>query len=134
LGTSLLMGATRLYAAPSPSFSNLLSGQSYFMNGGLRAFYGKGNGNAEFVAVDMPGEKRHGILTHPALMAQLARPQKTHPINRGLFVRTKLLCQELQPPAFDVPQLPDAPVMGVTTREEVAEHPKNPMCAACHAL
>jgi hypothetical protein len=74
---------------------------------------------------DMPGEKRHGILTHPALMAQLARPQKTHPINRGLFVRTKLLCQELQPPAVDVPQLPDAPVMGVTAKRCLAASARN---------
>jgi hypothetical protein len=134
LSTSLLMSATQLYTGPSPNLTALLSGESYFLNGTLRAFYGKGTGGADFVATDLAGEKRHGILTHPALMAQLARPQKTHPINRGLFVRGKLLCQELSPPLEDVPQLPDVPVMGVTTRDEVAAHSKNPMCAACHTL
>lgn len=134
LGTSLLMSATQLYSTPSPNITSLFSGQSYYLNGTLRAFYGKGSGGADFVATDLPGESRYGILTHPALMAELARPQKTHPINRGLFMRTKLLCQELTPPGGDIPPLPEAPVMGVTTRDEVAEHSKNPMCASCHAL
>jgi hypothetical protein len=136
LSTSLLMNATQLYSGPAPSITALFSGQSYFMNGALRAFYGKGAAaGAEFTAVDLPGENRHGILTHPALMAQIARPQKTHPINRGLFVRGKLLCQELHAPdGIDIPQLPDAPMTGVTTREEVAAHAKDPTCAACHVL
>jgi hypothetical protein len=134
LGKSLLMSATQLYAGPAPRFTALLGGQTYYLDGTLRAFYGKGAGGAEFAATEMAGEQRHGLLTHPALMAQLARPQKTHPINRGLFVRGKLLCQELHPPQGDIPQLPEAPVTGVTTREEVAEHSSNPACSACHAL
>jgi hypothetical protein len=134
LGTSLLMSATELYRGPAPNFTALFSGQSYFLNGPLRAYYGKGTGAAEFAATDLAGEGRHGIVTHPALMAQLARPQKTHPINRGLFVRGKLLCQELHPPDGDIAQLPEVTVTGVTTREEVSEHSKNPMCAGCHTL
>jgi hypothetical protein len=135
LSTSLLMNATQLYARPSPLLSALLTGESYFMNGSLRTFYGKGSGAAEFTAVDLPGEDRHGILTHPGLMAALARPQKTHPINRGLFVRTKLLCQELHPPdGVEIPDLPEVPMAGVTTRQEVSAHSTNPVCAGCHAL
>jgi hypothetical protein len=135
LATSLLMNATQLYTQPKPLLSALLSGQSYYLNGSLKAFYGKGSGAAEFTAVDMPGEDRHGILTHPALMAALARPQKTHPINRGLFVRTKLLCQELHPPdGVDIPDLPEVPMAGVTTRQEVAAHSTNPSCSACHTV
>ena len=66
-------------------------------------------------------------------MAQIARPQKTHPINRGLFFRTKLLCQEMPaPPAgLTIPALPEGATMGVTTREEILDHTK-PECAACH--
>ena len=44
LGTSLLMSATELYRGPTPNFTALFSGQSYFLNGPLRAFYGKGTG------------------------------------------------------------------------------------------
>jgi hypothetical protein len=134
LSSSLLMTATSLYSSPTPSIDKLFSGQSYFLNDKLRAFYGRGTGTADFQPVEFAGEGRVGLMTHPALLAQLARPQKTHPINRGLFVRGKLLCQELvQPPGVMIPALPDAPVMGVTTREEVLDHAK-PECAACHNL
>jgi hypothetical protein len=134
LGTSLLMSATQLYQGTSPNISGLLGGQSYYMNGTLRAFYGMPGGGADFTAVDLPNEGRSGILTHPALLAQLARPQKTHPINRGLFVRGKLLCQEMvPPPGLMFPPLPEAPVMGVTTREEIIDHAR-PECKACHDL
>ena len=55
LGTSLLMSATQLYTGASPSISALFSGGSYFLDGGLRAFYGKGNGGPEFVATELAG-------------------------------------------------------------------------------
>jgi hypothetical protein len=135
LGSSLLMSATKLYGEAAPNISSLMSGQSYFLNDMLRAFYGKGTGGADFAAVDFAGEGRVGLMTHPALLAQLARPQKTHPINRGLFVRGKLLCQELvQPAGLMIPALPEAPTMGVTTREEVVEHSTKPECTVCHRL
>jgi hypothetical protein len=134
LGRSLLLGATELYKTPAPRITALFSGDTYFLDGTLRGFYGKGTGGPDFAPTALAGEGRHGILTHPALMAQLARPQKTHPINRGLFVRGKLLCQEMHPPQGEIAQLPEAPVQGVTTRQEVSEHSKNPMCSACHAL
>jgi hypothetical protein len=135
LGTSLLMSATELYAKPEASLSSLLSGESYFLDGNLRTFYGKAGAGAGFAATAFPGEKRFGLLTHPALMAQLARPQKTHPINRGLFFRSKLLCQEMAPPpGIDIPALPEVPKAGVTTRAEVLDHVARPECAACHDL
>ena len=135
LGRSLLLGPTRLYENAAPSFADLFSGETYFMDARLRAYYGKGQGGTAFEATALPGEGRYGIITHPALMAQLARPQKTHPINRGLFVRGKLLCQELHAPdGVDIPQLPETPMAGVTTRQEVEEHANNPACSACHAL
>jgi hypothetical protein len=130
-----LMSATELYAAPAPNIASLFSGEKYFLNATLRAFYGRGAGGApDFAATAIPGEGRHGLLTHPALLAQLARPQKTHPINRGLFVRSKLLCQEMAPPAgLEIPALPESPTTGVTTRAEVQDHVK-PACAGCHKL
>jgi len=49
-------------------------------------------------------------------------------------VRSKLLCQELvPPPGLEFPPLPELPVMGVTTRQEVIDHVK-PECSACHDL
>ena len=51
------------------------------MNDVLRRFYGcRGTGTA-FTAVTMSSQYRRGILTHPALMAVLARPSESFPIS-----------------------------------------------------
>jgi hypothetical protein len=52
-------------------------------------------------------------------------------VRRGLFVRRRLLCQDLgtpPPEAGGVPEIdPDA-----TTRERFAQHSADPACAICH--
>ncbi len=133
LGSSLLMSATQLYTKRTPTFGDMFSGQTYYLNGVLRTFYGLSGTGTDFGAVEIDAEERNGLLTHPALLALFARPKKTHPINRGLFIRGKLLCQEFTPPqGLEIPQLPEAPVTGVTTRDEVEMHRASAFCASCH--
>jgi hypothetical protein len=135
LGTSLLMSATQLYNGASPNFSDLFSGSQYYFNGTLKTFFGLSGTGTDFTAIEFQGEPRNGLLTHPALLALFARPKKTHPINRGLFIRGKLLCTELSPPpGIEFPPLPDTPIVGQTTRAEVVMHDENPFCKSCHKL
>jgi hypothetical protein len=133
LRTSLLMSATQIYVGPSPNVESLFTGQSYYLNDVLRAFYGRGGSGTGFAAVDMPGERRTGILTHPAFMTLLARPHESFPISRGLYVRQILMCQEIPPPPTNevIPPLAP-PVDGKTTRDRLEDHVKIPRCAACH--
>jgi hypothetical protein len=134
LGTSLLMSATQLYMGPTPNISGLFSGQTYYMNQTLQTYYHLTGAAAAFIATDMPNEFRSGLLTHPAFLAMKGRAQKTHPILRGTFVRSKLLCQDLTPPPGLVfTPLPEVPKTGVTTRQEIISHVP-PQCAACHDL
>jgi hypothetical protein len=135
LERSLLATATKLYAGDAPNIASLFSGQSYYLDGPLRAFYGlAGDQTATtLTATDMPNEGRAGILTHPGLMALLARPGETNPISRGLFVRRTVMCQDLPPPPANItiPQLaPVAP--NVSTRERLDRHTASSQCAACH--
>lgn len=136
LRTSLLMSATELYSGSSPNITGLFSGQSYYLNGALKRFYGKGGAAADpFAMTELPGEDRYGVLTHPALMALLARPAESNPISRGLFVRHVLFCQEIPPPpsTIVIPQLaPIAP--NLSTRDRLAQHTKEALCATCHSL
>jgi len=137
LQTSLLMSATQLYQSAAPNIASLFSGQSYYMNGTLRAFYGLSGNAADgtFASTDIPGEERRGILTHPALMALRARPNQTNPISRGLFIRKTVMCQEMPPPPVNIviPQLP--PVSpDLSTRERLDQHAKAPLCASCHDM
>ncbi|MEP7048953.1 MAG: DUF1588 domain-containing protein [Pseudomonadota bacterium] len=136
LRTSLLMSATQLYQGSTPAnVAGLFSGSTYYLNGALRSFYGLAGTDTAFTPADMASEERHGILTHPALMALLARPDQSNPISRGLFVRRTILCQDLPPPPTNVVIPPLPPVAaGLSTRERLDQHTKAPLCASCHTL
>ncbi len=81
-----------------------------------------------------PGEPVRGILDAPGIMLIFARALQTDPIHRGLFVRQRLLCQQLPPPPpgviFSVPDTSP----GQTTRQRFAVHTQQPACAGCHTL
>lgn len=137
LSTSLLMTATELYKVESPNISSLFTGESYFLNDGLRKFYGL-NGSASgpgFTATEMPGQARRGLVTHPALMALLARPNETFPIGRGLFLLRKIICQDVPPPpeGLVIPQQPPFQE-GISTRERLETHTAAPLCQSCHSM
>jgi len=133
LATSLLLSATELYSSEHPNLSSLLSGDSYYMNDVLRQFYGVPGSGTEFTPTALPSQSRRGILTHPALMALLARPAESFPIGRGLFVLRTVLCKKVPPPppGFVIPQLP-AVQGGVSTRQRLDMHVANPVCNSCH--
>jgi hypothetical protein len=135
LEASLLKSATDLYAAAAPNLQSLFSGQSYFLNDKLRTFYGLTGGSAALEAVELPGQGRRGILTHPGLMALLARPNASDPIARGLFMQRTLLCRDIPPPPQGIAIPPLAPLMsGLSTRARLEQHTKETLCASCHNM
>jgi hypothetical protein len=134
LATSLLLSATKLYEAPSPNISALFQGDTYYLNDALRSFYGVAGTGTGFTATSMPGESRRGILTHPAMMALLARPGESFPIGRGLHVLRTLLCQVISAPV-DIEIPPQPPFQeGVSTRQRLETHTSSPTCQGCHAM
>jgi hypothetical protein len=134
LSTSLLMSATEIYKSPSPNISSLFSGDTYFMNDVLGSFYGISGKGTTFTATSMPGEQRRGILTHPGMMALLARPGESFPIGRGLHVLRNVLCLVIAAPdGIEIPPLP--PIQeGVSTRERLEAHTSSSICQGCHSL
>jgi hypothetical protein len=105
------------------------------MNAALRGFYGLPGAGTAFVATDMPGQERRGVLTHPGLMALLARPAESNPISRGLFLRKVIMCQDMPPPPAGVAIPPLPPITpGLSTRDRLDQHVKAPLCASCHNL
>ena len=113
-------------------FEALFGGPEVHMNRALADVYGASGANGDdFVPVTAPN--RHGLLTHPALMALLAHHDESDPILRGQFVYDKVLCQSLPDPPDDVPDLP--PISeDATIRERLEEHKSSPACSACHRL
>jgi hypothetical protein len=77
---------------------------------------------------------RGGLLTMGALVGTHAHSNESSPVRRGVFVRTRLLCQTLQPPPQNLNIMPPGLDATLTTRERFAKHSTEPLCKTCHAL
>jgi len=77
---------------------------------------------------------RVGLLSQPGLMAMLAHSDQSGPVQRGVFVRQRILCLDVPPPPPNFNPVPPDPDPSLTTRERFAVHTASPACSACHKL
>ena len=81
-------------------------------------------------------EGRAGILSHGSVLSAFGKFSDTSPTQRGIFVRTRLMCQPIPPPPPSVAA--DQPPVGsqdaVCKQDRYAQHRKDAACAGCHAL
>ncbi len=82
------------------------------------------------------GSQRAGIVTHISFLATHSHPARTSATLRGKAMRELLLCQPVPPPPANVDfSLVENPPPGLrTTRDRVAVHLENPVCAGCHKI
>src|SRR5690606_30112534 len=83
---------------------------------------------------EAPAGQRGGILRTGALMAAHAHAMESAPVLRGVFVRKRLMCQELPPPPPDIDTTPPGLDPTLTTRERFSRHSDDPLCESCHRL
>lgn len=112
----------------------LLLGESAFVNAAVAPLFGLSAADGTLREVALDPAQRRGILTHPALLSVLAKPNQSDPVIRGKFVRERMLCQHLPPPPPNVATVPPDPKPGLTTRQRFSEHATNASCAGCHKL
>jgi len=77
--------------------------------------------------------QRTGILTTPGFLAVQAHPDQTSPVLRGKFIRTKLLCDEVEPPPDNVDTSVPNLNEGGTARQRFTAHLTDVSCAHCHS-
>jgi hypothetical protein len=120
----------------SATLEELLTADYVLVNDTLAAFYGLPLPGSDVpVRVELPaGSQRGGLLTLGSVLASHAHPNESSPVKRGVFVRERLLCQELPSPPEDVDATPPQLDPEATTRERFGQHSADPACRGCHQL
>lgn len=126
---------TEVLESEDGDWRELLTADWTMMNGALSEYYGIGDVSGdEFVRVPLDARYHSGFITHGSVTATRGRSNSTAPVQRGMFVRAKLLCGRI----LDVPEgleleAPD-PDPTLTYRQQLEEHRANAECAVCHEL
>jgi hypothetical protein len=121
--------------------TTLLSADYSFVNAKLAKHYGieefdeaDDKDEGEFIRIDLPKERRAGILAHGSVLAVTAFEDRTSPVLRGKWVLDHLLNDPPPPPPPSAGSLPEATGEHAhkSLRERLAIHRENPSCSACH--
>ena len=115
--------------------TEMLTAPYSMMNAEVASFYGESGPTGDaYVRVDLDPERRAGLLTHASIMAANAKYDQSAPVQRGLFVRERLLCHTPPPPPDNVDTTVPVVDPNVSTRDRLAQHSADPACASCHQL
>ena len=119
------------------SILDLLDGRYTFVNERVAELYGfKDVSGDEFRKVDLPDDRRGGLLTQASILTLTSYPDRTSPVRRGEWVLTNLLGDEPPPPPPTVPALDETQKANpnASLREQMELHRSDPGCASCHRV
>jgi Protein of unknown function (DUF1588)/Protein of unknown function (DUF1592)/Protein of unknown function (DUF1595)/Protein of unknown function (DUF1587)/Protein of unknown function (DUF1585) len=137
LNTSLRQSLTTYldatYFGAAGNFQQLFEDPNVWVNGTLAPLYGGSAPSEGFTAQTLP-DPRFGLLTQPALLTILSHSDQTAPVIRGVFVRERFLCLQVDPPPPTVNAVPPNPDPTATTRERFRQHTEQAACSGCHKL
>jgi hypothetical protein len=117
------------------TFGDLFDADYVFVNDVLAPFYGLpavAGPDLRKTPAGGADRTRGGLLTLGAVVGMHAHFNESSPVRRGVFVRTRLLCQTLEPPPQNLDIMPPGLDPSLTTRERFAKHAREPLCRACH--
>ncbi|MFM8274799.1 MAG: DUF1592 domain-containing protein [Gemmata sp.] len=116
--------------------TDLLDGDTTFVNGKLAAHYGLPFTGAADEWHEVKGLRergRGGVLGMAVFLTKNSQPQRTSPVKRGFWVVHKVLGEHIPPPPPDVAVLPAKETDGgKTVRELLKLHVADAKCASCH--
>lgn len=115
------------------SYLELFTFPETFLDRMLADHYGLPRPDGDTGWVDYGASGRAGILSHGSVLSSFSKFSDTSPTQRGIFVRTRLLCEEVPPPppTVDVDQPPGAD-QSACKEARYAEHRAIASCASCH--
>jgi len=119
------------------SFDDLLLSSTTYPDPELAFIYGTDllDPPAGDQAARLDPAHRRGVLSLPIFLTNNASLTITSPVERGLFVRVRMLCQDLRPPPADALTRPlPANDKAPTTREKFRQHTEDGRCQGCHKM
>ncbi len=110
-----------------------------FINGTLAAHYGleRSVSGPQMRKVLLSDANRGGILAMPGILAMTSFPDRTSPVNRGVWVLEQVLGEHVPPAPADIPSLEkqdQQKVATMTLRQRTELHRSDPTCASCHQV
>ena len=86
--------------------------------------------------VDLDAAQRAGFLTTIGFLSSHSKPLYPSPVERGVYILDRILCNKPAPPPDQVPELDETTANMVirTNRDRYAQHTSDPACAGCHTL
>lgn len=113
----------------------LFTDSKAYVNTELAPIYGvTAPTTTDLTLVDVNPAQRAGILTQAGLLAGFAHETADAPVLRGVFVMSRLLCDEPPPPPPGIPAAPEAMAgdAPMTTRDRLEQTHVKPACKGCH--
>jgi hypothetical protein len=115
------------------SWLGLFRAQETFVDRALAAHYGLPAPASGSAWVGYGATGRQGILSHGAFLGVERKHKDTSPTMRGLFVRTRVMCEEVPPPPDNLEiDIDNPPTEGDCKIDRYSASLKNPTCAFCH--
>ena len=118
------------------SLETFITADYTFVNETLSPVYGL-DVRGPMRKVPLKDPNRGGILAMPGVLATTSFPDRTSPVNRGVWVLEQVLGRHVPPPPANVPTLEKQDkdkVAGLTLRQRTELHRTNPTCASCHQV
>lgn len=121
------------------SVSNFIDSDYTYLNGNLATIYGleKTVTGPEMRKVKLTNGNRGGILGMPGVLAATSFPNRTSPVNRGVWVLEQVLGDHVPAAPPNVPSLEkqdQKQIANLTLRERTELHRSEAVCANCHRL
>jgi hypothetical protein len=122
------------------SVLELLTADYTFVDERLAKHYGiEGVYGSEFRKVAVTDPRRQGLLGHGSILLVTSNPNRTSPVNRGVWVLKNVLGAVVPaPPPVNIPPLEEAAgdvdFDSLSVRELMELHRSKPFCEGCHKI
>jgi hypothetical protein len=116
------------------TLTELFTSDTAFVTPAIAPLFGTTSSKAELVQVTLAAGQRAGLLAHPGVMSVLSARTRTSPVNRGRFVRERLLCHDVPDAPADIDTTLPELAPGLTARQQLDAKTAAPNCAGCHSL